>query len=61
MFENIPKDFRVEPAYGSNVGSNRAPSSYLKKPLLPETVVSVLPQPWISFMWAWILVTSEIS
>ena len=61
MFENIPKDFRVEPAYGSNVGSNRAPSSYLKKPLLPETVVSVLPQPWTSFMWAWILVTSEIS
>ena len=31
MFENLPKNFRVEPVYGSNVGSNCAPSSYLKK------------------------------
>jgi len=45
MFENLAKDFRVEPAYESNISSNCALSSYLKKPLLPEAVVFVLPHP----------------
>jgi len=36
MFENFPKDFKVEPAYGSNVSSNCALSSYLKNPCYPK-------------------------
>jgi len=36
MFENLLKDFRAEPAYGSNVSSNCALSSYLKTPCYPK-------------------------
>ena len=63
MFENIPKDFRVEPAYGSNVGTYKLELCTFiwskRTHLLPEVVLFHSFGLPLALLWAWTLVTSK--